>query len=241
MKNLKKILKKIGGAITALIFFSTLATTTLATATKEDVQNYRPTAREIGGAKRAPKTFIAKLSPVIEDVRKEVELNRKKVQELAKKKDHTAEEKEFLGRISQEYGFTSKDYEALAKKMVVPPTSLILAQATHESDSGTSRIAREANNLFGMRSFKAGTPRISALNSTKVFYRKYPNVRESIMDYVVNFGKHSVYAKLRDSIRRGESSVAMTQHLKAYAADPKYAVTLANLIKGLKLQNYDKV
>ncbi|MGL5126004.1 MAG: glucosaminidase domain-containing protein [Fusobacteriaceae bacterium] len=232
IKNLKTL--KI-----AIFIFSFITLTTFSESIQKDVQYKNIKAHEIAN-KNSPSKFMMSLSPIIDNVRNEVTENKKRILELSKKTNHTSEEKKFITKMFSTYKIKYGLYSTLVTRMIVPPNSLILAQASLESNSGASRVAKEANNLFGMRAFKADTPRIKASRSSKVYYRTYSSVRESIMDYVVNYGRNSVYKKLRDSINKGESSLIMVKHLKVYAEDPKYIVKITNIIKKYNLKKYDE-
>jgi Bax protein len=101
------------------------------------------------------------------------------------------------------------------------PRSIAIAQAAIESGWGTSRIFTEANNLFGIRPFNRGEPRIAALKKRgekPVWLRKYNSIRESIADYYLVLGRASAYSEFRQ--------------LKMLTADPHKLVT--------KLINYSE-
>lgn len=234
---IKKIRKK--KILAGITLFFLMCTLTFSQNIIEE-KNYSSVKAQEIASKNSPTKFVGNLSPIIDDVRKEIEENKKRVLVLSKKSTHTVEEKKFLTESFSKYKIKYGQYSTLINRMVVPPNSLILAQATLESNSGSSRVAKEANNLFGMRAFKSDTPKIKAAKSDKVYYRTYPSVRDSIMDYVVNYGRNSVYKKLRDSINKGESSLMMVKHLKVYAEDPKYISKVTNMIKKLNLEKYDR-
>ena len=101
------------------------------------------------------------------------------------------------------------------------PQSIAIAQAAIESAWGTSRIFAEANNIFGIRPFKPGEPRIAANNKRGdkvVWLRKYASVRESVADYYLVLGRADAYKDFRT--------------LKMKTSDPHILVT--------KLDNYSE-
>ena len=101
------------------------------------------------------------------------------------------------------------------------PQSIAIAQAAIESAWGTSRIFTEANNIFGIRPFKPGEPRIAANNKRGdkvVWLRKYASVRESVADYYLVLGRAEAYKEFRT--------------LKMHTSDPHILVT--------KLDNYSE-
>jgi len=79
------------------------------------------------------------------------------------------------------------------------PSSLVLAQAANESAWGTSRFAREANNLFGEWCFKPGCGVIPKNRSAgaKHEVRKFATIKDSISSYFKNINSHEAYQQLR--------------------------------------------
>ena len=90
----------------------------------------------------------------------------------------------------------------LLHRMDIIAPSLALAQAANESAWGTSRFAREGNNLFGQWCFQPGCGLAPAQRSpgqtheVRVFEHPYA----SIVSYMHNLNTHPAYAPLR-SIR----------------------------------------
>lgn len=88
----------------------------------------------------------------------------------------------------------------LLKRMDVIPASLAMAQAANESAWGTSRFAREGNNLFGQWCFRAGCGIApaerppGATHEVRVFAFPF----DSVAAYVHNLNTHRTYAKLRN-------------------------------------------
>ncbi len=79
------------------------------------------------------------------------------------------------------------------------PASLILAQAANESAWGTSRFAREGNNLFGLWCFTRGcglTPKQRDAGA-KHEVEKFHTVQDSVNKYVRTINSHPAYQKLR--------------------------------------------
>lgn len=88
----------------------------------------------------------------------------------------------------------------LLKRMDVIPPSLAMAQAANESAWGTSRFAREGNNLYGQWCFRLNCGIAPALRpegetyEVRVFKRPY----QSVVAYVHNLNTHRTYASLRE-------------------------------------------
>ena len=91
------------------------------------------------------------------------------------------------------------DLTAIKTRMDVVPVSLVLAQASLESAWGSSRFAREGNNLFGMRCYTRGcglVPRRRAAGATFEVTR-FDSLAECFAAYVHNLNTHEAYGELR--------------------------------------------
>jgi Bax protein len=188
------------------------------------------------GSNSKKKTFTTSMITIIEDVRSQIDETRQRILDLSKKKKHTVEEKLFLDQQFSRYKVKKGNYTELLSKMIVPPNSLILAQASLESGWGRSNLAKQGNNLFGMKSFNSQEPRVNVGN---INYRKYDSLRDSVEDYVVNLSRHGAYKNLRAGIRKGESSIKLTQYLGAYCEDPAYGKDLVTMIKNNNFTQHD--
>lgn len=197
------------------------------------------TAAELAKDKTAGKKekFTDSMVVIIDDVKNEIEQKKERVKELSKKDKHTEEEKVFLEKIFDRYYVDKGNYEELMEKMIVPPTSLILAQASLESGWGGSSLAKRGNNLFGVKSFNIKEPRVKS--EGKVYYRKYDTIRDSVKDYIINLSRHNAYTKLRNGIRKGENSLKLTSYLAKYCEDPQYGKDLTVMIKDNNFVKFD--
>ncbi|MGD8378211.1 MAG: glucosaminidase domain-containing protein [Gammaproteobacteria bacterium] len=87
----------------------------------------------------------------------------------------------------------------LLRRVDTVPVALVLAQAANESGWGTSRFARQANNLFGIWTYKKDkglTPRDRAPQA-RHFVRVFPDLRHAVRDYLRNINIGHAYRKLR--------------------------------------------
>jgi Bax protein len=89
--------------------------------------------------------------------------------------------------------------EALLRRVDVVPASLVLAQAAKESAWGTSRFAREGNNLFGQWCFSAGCGMVPARRESGKSHEveTFDSVRASVASYMQNLNSHPRYEQLR--------------------------------------------
>jgi len=90
--------------------------------------------------------------------------------------------------------------ETLLRKVDVVPVSLVLAQAAKESAWGTSRFARQGNNLFGEWCFAEGCGMVPARREAGKRHEveAFATVRASVASYLHNLNSHPRYRQLRD-------------------------------------------
>jgi Bax protein len=115
--------------------------------------------------------------------------------------------------------------EILLRRVDEVPVGLVLAQAANESGWGTSRFAREANNLFGVWTWDedAGvTPGRRRKGQTHLV-RVYDDLRGSVRSYLHNLNAGHAYVELRrmraEMRARGEplDPLALAAGLGAYS------------------------
>ena len=183
--------------------------------------------------------FIDTLIPTIEKIRAKVEADKQYVISLIEKEILTEEEKLFLNEMYTKYKVKSKSKNDLVHKMVVPPTSFILGQASLESGWGSSKLAREGNNLFAIRSTLKDKERTVYLGPNQ-FYKKYETMEDSLMDYIMTLSRHSSYSNLRKAINNGEETIVLVKHLGNYS-EVKYIYEqrLTQIITKNNLVKYD--
>ena len=183
--------------------------------------------------------FIDTLIPTIEKIRAKVEADKQYVISLIEKEILNEEEKLFLNEMYTKYKVKSKSKNDLVHKMVVPPTSFILGQASLESGWGSSKLAREGNNLFAIRSTLKDKERTVYLGPNQ-FYKKYETLEDSLMDYIMTLSRHSSYSNLRKAINNGEETIVLVKHLGNYS-EVKYIYEqrLTQIITKNNLVKYD--
>ena len=118
---------------------------------------------------------------------------------------------------------------------------LSVAQAIIESDWGTSRFAREANNFYGIIQTDKTEPYIKSLRGNALL-KVYGNKCESVADYVELLNNSSFFKEYRD-LRTKQVLVeevdvlALINTLDSYAIDPKYTGKLKDVVNSL-LEDY---
>ncbi|MBC2856436.1 MAG: glucosaminidase domain-containing protein [Cetobacterium sp.] len=185
------------------------------------------------------KEFIKIMLPIIEDVKQEILSEKERVREISKKTNLTLGEIEFVNRRFEKYRVPKGNYKKLLNRMIIPPTSIVLAQASLESGWGKSRVTKEASNLFGVKSFNSNDSRIKALESDKVYYKKYNSLRESVDDYVINLSRHKSYEGFREVLIQNESIELAIEALKEYCEHEEYGEQLLAIISKNDFLKYD--
>jgi len=111
-------------------------------------------------------------------------------------------------------------WNTLLDRVDIIPDSMVATMAAAESGWGTSKLARNNNNLFGMKCAKGrcnnGPGKVKG-------YSHFDSVKESVNAYVVNLNTHPAYASFRKSraqLRKADQEVTasnMIHKLKGYS------------------------
>jgi flagellum-specific peptidoglycan hydrolase FlgJ len=157
-----------------------------------------------------------------------------------------------LGNTPQER-FISSIGEAAVKSAddTGVPASVTIAQAILESYWGSSRLAREANNYFGIkaqtRQGSAGAVRFDVwevIGGRNVMqnqaFRAYTSVAESFVDHGTFLTENGRYARAL-AVRDDPKQFAREINRAGYATDPAYASKLIALMDRYNLYRYDAV
>ena len=121
--------------------------------------------------------------------------------------------------------------------------SVVIAQAIEESGSGSSKLARMFNNLFG---HMAGLGWLGKKGQTVPggkYWRAYNSIGESVAAHIHILTKPKyILAGVPTAKTPFEQVIALQK--AGYNTGPdreQYALKLAKIIKGLGLQQYDQV
>ena len=103
-------------------------------------------------------------------------------------------------RISETNVHTEEFWEIALKRVDALPDHLVLAQAANESAWGTSRFAREGNNLFGQWCFRQGCGLIPTNRPADATYEvaRFDSISQSIGSYMHNLNTGRTYQELRE-------------------------------------------
>lgn len=134
-------------------------------------------------------------------------------------------------------------YNAMAIKKMKDygiPASITLSQGILESAAGTSELARNANNHFGIKCHSTWTGKAYHKDDDKKgeCFRVYNSVEDSYDDHS-DFLKRPRYASLFTLNPTDYKSWAYELKKCGYATDPNYPVRLINLIETYSLYQYD--
>jgi LysM repeat protein len=123
------------------------------------------------------------------------------------------------------------------------PASITLAQGILESGNGNSRLAREANNHFGIKckSTWTGKTLYEDDDAPQECFRKYDAAIDSYRDHSDFLMRNTRYAFLFDLERTDYKSWARGLKKAGYATNPQYAELLITFIERHKLDRFDWV
>ncbi len=122
------------------------------------------------------------------------------------------------------------------------PASITLAQGILESGSGNSKLAKEANNHFGIKcatEWKGETVLQDDDNKDDCF-RVYKSPEESFRDHT-EFLKRKRYASLFELDKNDYRGWANGLKTAGYATNPRYAELLISLVERDDLSRFDRI
>jgi Bax protein len=121
-------------------------------------------------------------------------------------RDIDLEDRMWLHDVIEEFRIPETDihsqefWQTALRRVDALPDHLVLAQAANESAWGTSRFAREGNNLFGQWCFREGCGLVPASRPEGATYEvaRFDSVSQSIGSYMHNLNTGRTYQELRD-------------------------------------------
>ncbi len=144
---------------------------------------------------------------------------------------------------------TREEYIQKYKKLAIEqmevygiPASIKLAQGLHESDNGNSRLARLANNHFGIKCKSTWTgPTIDHDDDAPgECFRKYGSPEESYVDHSEFLDKSARYQELFKLDPMDYKGWAYGLKKAGYATNPKYPEILIKIIEDNQLYLLDE-
>jgi LysM repeat protein len=146
-----------------------------------------------------------------------------------------------FSKVEESYINAFRDIAVNEMKRAGIPASITLAQGMIESDYGRSRLAREANNHFGIKCHSDWTgQRIYHHDDSRdECFRKYTNAEESFRDHSEFLRTGSRYKFLFDLQSTDYKGWASGLKKAGYATNPHYASMLIQKIEEKNLHYYD--
>jgi flagellum-specific peptidoglycan hydrolase FlgJ len=141
---------------------------------------------------------------------------------------------------SQSYIEKFKDNAVRLMHETGVPASIILAAAMHESASGTSRVARNLNNQFGVRGFNAHTY-VMDNKKVRTTYKKYGSVMDSFQDFVRIMTVRPQFSHLAESLNHYDY-VAWAKGIQhsGYCSSKIWASRVIAIIRKYQLNTLDE-
>ena len=120
------------------------------------------------------------------------------------------------------------------------PRNMIVAQSVLETAWGESDLAKDSNNLFGIKAFSNKVPHRHAKENEDVMYRVFLNKCDSVKEYYRLLNTHEAYYKFRKYRNHAlmnnkpiNPKVAI-QTMDRYSETPDYADRVIEIIRDLE-------
>ena len=167
---------------------------------------------------------------VKEKIRQETISQIKKIGFFEPKVESSSSEK-FIESMKKCIAYINLD---LSKEQQVP-SALIIAQAIVESDYGTSRFAREGNNIFGVRIWsKNGILPQKQDASINWRIKTYSSKCQSTKDYIKILNNNHHYSDFRRLRNKTKDPVKLAETLENYSTSQTYRTEIIRMINKIK-------
>lgn len=146
-------------------------------------------------------------------------------------------------KMQEEYIKKYKDIALREMAEFKIPASITLAQGIIETGSGKSRLAKEANNHFGIKCHVGWEGESVKMDddAPNECFRKYKNAEESFKDHSFFLSQRPRYASLFDLEITDYKGWAHGLKKAGYATNPKYGDLLIKIIEDHELYKLDKL
>jgi len=117
------------------------------------------------------------------------------------------------------------------------PFEMIIGQAALESGWGSSRFAKEAKNLFGIRTFSKDTPHLLPIgikNWPGWGVRVFPSKCASVIEYVRLLNEHPAYEDFRAMREKTQDPIKLIKTLDAFSTTADYDKRVIRIIKKIR-------
>ena len=133
------------------------------------------------------------------------------------------------------------DLAVQAMKTYKIPASVKLAQAIYSSNAGQSKVAKEANNHFGLlcNAEYQGEQYYETSDRSGNCYRMYSTVKESFQDHNIFLTTRERYASLFQLSSTDYTGWANGLQACGYSINPEYGQRLISIIEKYQLDRFD--
>jgi Bax protein len=198
--------------------------------------------------------FFAFVHPLVESENARVLRQRQKLQMLDREDAIGWLERRWIAGLAREYGVDTGDIQpaAVVDRLLyhvdLVPESLALAQAAKESGWGTSRFAREGNNLFGEWCYEQGCGVVPSNRADGRDHEveRFSTPAKSVRSYIRNINTHNSSKGFRDAraarraMDEAPSGLALATELAPYSERRlDYVEELISLIEANDLTRFD--
>ena len=195
--------------------------------------------------------FVAQLDLLITEANHDIQRERTKLLRCQQKRHLSHSDNKYLKTLAKQYRLSAfdpskdDDWTKLLKRVDTIPNSLALAQAINESAWGTSRFAQQGHNLYGTWCYRKGCGIVPLHASNQRYFevKAYPQIKDSVEDYLLNLNSHSQYKALRETRyqlhqeKRLISGQVLAGHLASYSAmGQQYINAIRSLIAMYQLE-----
>lgn len=220
--------------------------------------NAMPDFQAIKNTAQRKQAFFHYLQPFIASVNQDILQDRKRIVALhgewLSKRSLSEKSRQWLLQIAKQYRMehfsekSDKQWQQLLNHVDVVPMSMALAQAANESGWGTSRFARQGNNLFGQWCFRPGCGIVPKKRAKGKHYevQKFSSPHLAIKQYIGNLNTNPSYTpfrKIRHTLRQKNQALGgyvLAQGLIHYSErKAQYVRSIRALIKSNRLEKFD--
>jgi Bax protein len=158
-----------------------------------------PDFAAIEDTKAKKQAFFDYLRPLVAIANREIMAERKIASAWKPDQPATEDIRALLSRYDVRSNDPQQQKQLLMRRIYPVPPSMAMAQAASESAWGTSRFAREGNNLFGQWCFTAGCGIVPNRRAPGAFHEvtRFDSPLDAIRSYMLNINTHPVYQTLR--------------------------------------------
>ena len=164
-----------------------------------------PDFREHAAGPDRKAVFFGYVRPLVAAQSRQILSTRERLEEISQLGEIGWFERFWLGSIAEEYRVDHDEMsddellEVLLRRVDIVPMDLALAQAAKESAWGTSRFAREGNNLFGEWCFDSGCGLVpqDRVEGRGHEVEAFPSPEASVESYIRNLNTHDGYLDFR--------------------------------------------